>query len=310
MTALKDAGGSSGGGCTTVTVKAPSRGVQPKNLASQPYLKMVSLSVICFLICWFMGAGYFTLVFRGAKNAQDDTKHTTNNKITDNDIPNEYWTLTKDELADWLECEQYYKAGRPVHSQADWVTLRNAYRNVVGPEHSSLLPNDDLDGFGTVPVHAKMSDEKGRGVYALDTIPQGTLVWTSRHQSAQFTTGLQFRKFLASISVPMACDVLMWAYVHNIGTPERKKYRISCDLDAGSFINSAQFEGADHDETEANIGCIDEFDDDEMDDNLREHADSGCPENLFALRDIEPGEEILCRYGDFALKKGWRKFGL
>ena len=192
------------------------------------------------------------------------------------------------------------------------MALRNAYRNVVGTEHSSLAPNDDLDGFGTVPVQAKMSDEKGRGVYALDsTIQKGTLVWTSRHQSAQFTTGLQFRTFLASISEPMACDVLMWAYVHNIGTSKRKRFRISCDLDAGSFINSAQFEGAaDNDETEANIGCIDEFDDDYINENLSEYKDGGCPENLFALRDIEPGEEILCRYADFALKRGWKKFGL
>jgi len=33
-------------------------------------------------------------------------------------------------------------------------------------------------------------------------------------------------------------------------------------------------------------------------------------QNLFALRDIEAGEQLLVDYGEFAVPEGWEKFGL
>ena len=33
-------------------------------------------------------------------------------------------------------------------------------------------------------------------------------------------------------------------------------------------------------------------------------------ENLYALRDIDAGEQILVNYGEFAVPEGWKEFGL
>lgn len=300
-----------------VTVKAPIP-QQPRSVSkpSSPlYLKLVMIFFVMAALAVYLNV---TLFHRSSSNNNIKTSADIDNSSTpvfttnnNNDSSEEWWYMKKWELEDWLECWDVYEQGRPVHSHDDWVALRNAYRQVVGEEHSSLLPNDDINGFGNVQVIANVSPGKGRGVFATQHIHKGTLVWTSRHQSAQFKSGLEFRTFLTRISREMACDVLMWAYVHDVGTDEQHKYRISCDLDEGSFINSARFEDAEqHEGDEANIGCIDEFDDDYIQEYLHESADSGCPENLFALRDIKAGEEILCVYADFALQSGWKKFGL
>lgn len=213
--------------------------------------------------------------------------------------------MKKWDMQAYLECDEIMEY--PIHTHEDWVSLRNTYRHIVGKEHSSLNPNDNVDGFGNVAIVSKISHEKGRGVFAIENIKKGTRVWTSKHQSARFYDGHSFRQFLAAIPKAMACDVIMWAYVHDIADDDDEvELVISCDLDEGSFINSG---GVGWDD-EANIGCIDDLDDDFANENLADWLESGCPENLFALRDIEAGEEILCTYADFAIRKGWKKWGL
>jgi len=164
-----------------------------------------------------------------------------------------------------------------------------------------------VHGFGTIPVVSKVSPGRGRGVFAAEDIKKGTRVWTSKHQSAQFRDGESYRKFLAAIPADFACDVIMWAYVHDLGENDELDLTISCDLDEGSFINSAGWD----DGAVANIGCIDDMEEAFVDEYIdEEYRDSGCPENLFALQNIKAGEEILCTYGDFAFRKGWKHFGL
>lgn len=47
---------------------------------------------------------------------------------------------------------------------------------------------------------------------AAKDIPEETFVWDEIH-SAKFPSPVEFRKFLASLPTPLACDVMLWAYV-------------------------------------------------------------------------------------------------
>lgn len=231
------------------------------------------------------------------------------------DVPEEWWSWNRSQMYVHLKCNAVINRGRPVYSRKDWVVLRNAYRQVVGSAKSSILPNDDIDGFGNVRVFSTRSPGKGRGVFAMDNIPKGTLVWTSNHQSARFRRGSEFRKFVAAIPPEMACDILMyWAYVHDLNekyfdTSDEDEWElaINCDLDAGSLINS----GGERYGAESNIGCIAEQNETYAKEYLSpEYLNTGCPENLFALRDIKAGEEILCSYDEFGIADGFKYFGL
>lgn len=288
-----------------VTVKAPeSQKVRKsKHTSSTSSIRVYLKLAMLFLVVAAL-AVYVNLTLLRHHNNKHNSVYST--------VPEEYWYLKKWELEDFLGCEEIIEAGRPVHSHEDWVSLRNAYRDIVGKEKSTLLPDDNIDGFN-VRIVSKISPGRGRGVFAEEDIKRGTLVWTQKHQSAQFRRGYHFRKFLATIPPEMACDVLMWAYVHDLNEAywdvnDENKYDlvINCDLDEGSFINSGGWK----DGAKGNIGCIDEFSDKYARKYLPEYSDSGCPENLFALRDIKAGEEILCKYADFAIPKGWMYLGL
>ena len=204
------------------------------------------------------------------------------------------------EIWEDLECDDIMEAERPVHSQETWAMLRNTYRRIVGPENSSILPTNDKNGF-YVPYKVTMAPgDKGRGVFSTSLIQKGTCVWTShKHQSARFEDGHSYRRFLAAIPEDMACDVMNWAYVQDFGTEDEPNLMICADLDEGSFINSGQWDEDVNDNS--NIGCIQE---------LARKYTGGCQENWFALRDIQPGEEILVDYRNFAIRYGWEEFGL
>jgi hypothetical protein len=178
-----------------------------------------------------------------------------------------------------------------------WGMLRNFYRTIVGPQKSSILSTNDKNGF-YVPYQAAMAPGKGRGVFSTSFIQKGTRVWTShQHQSARFHDGHSYRRFLGAIPEGMACDVLQWAYVQDLGTENERNLTICADLDEGSLINMGEWDG----DADSNVGCIPE---------LADTYAGGCKENLFALRDIQPGEEILVDYRTFAIQEGWREFGL
>lgn len=205
---------------------------------------------------------------------------------------------TSDDIWLHLDCDGIFETTRPIHSNETWVMLRNTYRNLVGPEASSISPSDETNGF-KVPYKALIAPgNKGRGVFAAAPIKKGSLVWTShKHQSAQFHDGDAYRQFLGALPADLACDVIQWAYVEDLGTANFPKLTICVDLDEGTLVNTQWYDT----DPENNIGCVLEQSD---------KYPGGCKENLFALRDIDAGEEFLVDYGDFAIEEGWKEFGL
>jgi hypothetical protein len=88
--------------------------------------------------------------------------------------------------------------------------------------------------------------------------------------------------------------VIQWSYVDvNPDEDDENATHISTDLDNGTFVNT--------DYEDAVAGCLPEWE-------VRHPG--GCIENLYALRDIKKGEEILVNYGEFAINDGWQKFSL
>ena len=196
-----------------------------------------------------------------------------------------------DDLWNARNCDSVFKNERPIHSQSAWEEARALYRDIVG-ENSSIGQSDENEspnGF-SVAVEAKQSPPKGRGIFAVNDIAAGELIWSTA-KTARFQDGPSYRKFIFRLEEGFACDVLQWAYVQDIGDGD---YRVSVDLDEGSFCNNG---GGD----EANKGC---------DEDAATDVEGGCQNNYFALRDIEAGEELQCSYGQFAVSGGWKMFDL
>lgn len=140
--------------------------------------------------------------------------------------------------------------------------------------------------------------EKGRGVFATNTVKKGTLIWTShKHYSARFPDAGMYRQFLRALPPDLACDVLLWSYVEDLGSPKSPQLIITTDLNDGALMNTQWYDT----DPEDNTGYVLEW--------SNTHP-GNWKQNLFALRDIEVGEELLLYYGDFATAEGWEEFGL
>lgn len=195
---------------------------------------------------------------------------------SDNGILGDYWQT--------LDCDNVSDYSPP--KDETWTMLRNAYTDLVGPQQSSL--RSTTTGF-QVPIYIDHIPEKGRAVFAQNDILKGTLVWRDDN-TALFRSGRLYRRFLATVPPPAACDLIQWCYVQLVDKKE-DSYAISCDFDEGTLLNSAE------DGSEVNI----------------EARKEGCEvgrECLVATRDIKKKEEILLSYGNFAYSNGWVWFGL
>ena len=270
------------------------------------------------------------------------------NTINTNNEEDDAWRLpgtplsrttgTTDDFWEHLQCDDVFATTRPLHNESTWMLLRGAYQGIVGPHQSSIVPKANNNnnnnnnssvsyesGFFVPYYTGQVPGGVGRGVFTARPIAKDTLVWTADTNSARFTTGAQFRQFLLSIPTDLACDVLIWSYClyiddddddddadsdeenANNNEQEERKLAIQCDLDDGSFVNTGDdtiyenYEEEDFEDGElgvANIGYPE---------HLRDLYEE---ENLYALRDIEAGEQILVNYGEFAVPEGWKEFGL
>jgi hypothetical protein len=211
------------------------------------------------------------------------------------------WFLSKDassHIGDWdnfwneLECDDIFsiKEARPIHDQSTWVLLRGIYQGIVGPNYSTL---DETRMFGNgfkVPVEVQQIPGKGRGVIALEDIPEGTVIWDSS-LTARFPSPVYFRRYLAALPQELACDVLIWAYAEDYdyeeeGDADVPPFRgnrpiLAVDLNEGTFVNS-------------------------IDSVTKKNLDG---ETSTTTRRIKAGEEIIVDYADFERGGSWNAAG-
>jgi hypothetical protein len=206
----------------------------------------------------------------------------------------DHWTLGK--LWNHFDCNILFESERQIPSTETWMKMRQAYVDVVGSSESTIGEPNEVDGF-FAPIEVQQSPGKGRGLFAAEDIPRGQHIWSGAIQMATFDSGLDYKKFLGSISDDDACDVLQYAYVVILGddAENQDNARICVDLDNGSIMNSVDF---DHDTVDA--GCLPEWND---------RFRGGCDLNLYALRDIKKGDEILMDYGLLGFQH-WEWFGI
>jgi hypothetical protein len=210
-----------------------------------------------------------------------------------------------DDFWDELDCDDVLgvdeSAVRPIPNQSTWTLLRGVYLGIVGPSNSTIEVQDIWlsNGF-QVPVKVDQIPGKGRGVVALQDIPEGTFILKDLH-TARFRSPVEYRRFLVSIHKEWACDVMgLWAYTEDYSFEDdddddddddeeeettatliRQRPVISVDLDDGTFINT---------------------------------ADSTTPKNIdhltyTATRLIQAGEELIVDYGDFEKAGSWDAAG-
>mmetsp|Transcript_1863 Transcript_1863/g.2125 ORF Transcript_1863/g.2125 Transcript_1863/m.2125 type:complete len:254 (+) Transcript_1863:456-1217(+) len=187
---------------------------------------------------------------------------------------------------------------------------RNMAHTITVTEYN---PNSFL-----VPVEVRMiSPSIGRGVFALEDISKGTLIWRPSN-AAEFPTKETYRDFFVYLiqqdATHLGCDVLIWAYTTRIN---KNKYIACADFDPSSLINSADGVGVDEDDYDYNDD-MDEYEYEnanigELDNNVHgeERTVYGCQVgSIYALRNIKAGEELRMSYSDFVELDGWEEMGI
>jgi len=210
-------------------------------------------------------------------STDDDDEHTCDNDCYDKGVPKnasgcEEAECYMGDIADFRCADYKYNS---ILNETEWTLMRSGYLGVVGPKKATIKLN--YRSGMKVPFRVGHSPGRGRGVFTVDDIPKGTLVWTSEHTAA-FETGLEFRRFLQMLPDHMVCDLLIWCYTAMDG----QIHYIGCDLDEGSLFNT-------YDErAEYNIGGLKGI-----------QVSYKANEKIYALRDITAGEELVTSYGSF-----------
>lgn len=192
-------------------------------------------------------------------------------------------------ISDILNCTAYWNDDPPVRDSPAWAYARGAYIAIVGPDQAEFPPDVFGSGFAADTVEVRVSEEKGRGLFATAPFRAGERVWED-HFTACFDDGMEYRRFLASLPADLACDVLDWAYS---GT----EYGVCVDLDEGSLINHAA-------STEENRV---HWQTDHETPNIMVDPETGLH---VATVDIQPGEELLIDYRLFGEKDSYDLLGL
>mmetsp|Transcript_30408 Transcript_30408/g.34544 ORF Transcript_30408/g.34544 Transcript_30408/m.34544 type:complete len:382 (-) Transcript_30408:34-1179(-) len=227
--------------------------------------------------------------------------------------------MTRDEMRDELECDIYYKKEGRVHQPEIWIGMREAYISVVGEKiatiqkQSIIVPSSkstsisislSFDTAFQVPFEVRQSPGKGRGLFALQDVKKGTILYDFS-QTAQFRTGNDFAEFLRILQPELSCDVLQWSYVQDLSNGfttkemiQEQTLRIMTDLDPGSFCNNGGH-------SKGNMGWIISNDDNNPTNNnttapIIGRHDTVKSAPLVALRDIDANEELLCIYSQFS----------
>mmetsp|Transcript_41173 Transcript_41173/g.86356 ORF Transcript_41173/g.86356 Transcript_41173/m.86356 type:complete len:616 (+) Transcript_41173:209-2056(+) len=181
--------------------------------------------------------------------------------------------------------EKYTKGVNRINSPTNDVDRSNARTNEALKVSSAIVIPSQIGDAGP---------RKGRGIFATEPIPKGTLVidW-GNGSTAFFKAGHHWREFVVSLPRETACNVIEWSWVQNI-PPEgendddvRIGRTIFVAFDESNLLNSA-----DWDDVEANLRCGRPPE--------REGVERGpCGFHYYAARDIAEGEELLIDYREF-----------
>jgi hypothetical protein len=215
-----------------------------------------------------------------------------------------------------------------IHSKETWELFNKVYNKILKESNTKQIESSIPSQFNTngyqYDIEIKFDPKVGRGVFALEDISKGSLLYVSIN-TATFYEGQIFRNFLFSLPKKLACDIMIWSYVREI-KPEvdvvfnnadyendyddiyYPKFMICCDLDEGSFINSA------YDENEYNMALGTKDDGTFYEDSTLEQKKNelwyGCKMHFYASTDIKKGDEIRADYSDFVEEDGWKYLGL
>lgn len=231
----------------------------------------------------------------------------TGNSKDDLDCSAEGTECTLSQLKIYFGCSS---GERPIHDQKTWQYLRQTYHDIVGAEKSTIgPPSRAFNGFA-VPYFVDQSPGRGRGLFAANDIPKGSLIWTAS-RTAEFEDAETYRNFLLAIPADLACDVMMWAYVshgseidgerdsydeeedEDDNEDEESSLKIMVDLDESSFCNDGgKKRNMDWDEVAAAL--------------YPDQSDW----RTFAMEYVKKGDELLCNYSGFFQKDKWATFGL
>jgi hypothetical protein len=217
------------------------------------------------------------------------------------------------------------KDQKNIHKKETWELFNKVYNKILKESNTKQTVSSPIPSTGFITngyqydIEIKYNPIFGRGVFALEDISKGSLLYISIN-TATFLEGQIFRNFLYTIPKQFACDVLIWSYVREIKPTEDvlndyndeyyndPKFMICCDLDEGSFINSA------YDENEYNMALGTKDDGTFYEDSTLEQKKNelwyGCKMHFYASTDIKKGDEIRADYSDFVEEDGWKYLGL
>lgn len=163
-----------------------------------------------------------------------------------------------------------------------------------------------------VPIIVGDAGEKGRGVYAKEDIPKGTLVLDIDSDNVGiFKDAMEWRQFTYTLGVEdevLSCNFMEWCWVQRVEKDEgeaddiRHGMTVFLVFDESGLINNAEWgdEGA-------NIRCGTSSQQDG-----EKETWSACKYHYYASRDIKAGEELLINYSEFedVEQTGWVDFGV
>ncbi|KAG7340796.1 SET methyltransferase domain containing protein [Nitzschia inconspicua] len=176
-----------------------------------------------------------------------------------------------------------------------WNAIYRAYHATVDP-NNELVSATEYQNSWKVPIEVKFQLPEGRGVYAKEFIPKGTMVWSSTSRNtATFLSPQDRREFIKYLMKDpktrhLACDVRNWVDV--IRPPGMKTFVVCETFDEAVLLNTAWGQNKKYQinlDSQSLSLSADNPDFDEYDCYENEH--------YFAARDIQAGEQFRIKYG-------------
>jgi hypothetical protein len=112
--------------------------------------------------------------------------------------------LNRDMMWKILKCDNVFLEERPMHSEIQWKHAIQIY-NSIKMESPRPILDSNMNGFN-VPIEAKQSPGKGRGIFAAQTIRKGEVVWSTK-RTARFDNVGDYIEFILILTqhLPAMC---------------------------------------------------------------------------------------------------------